>query len=118
MLWEPYLNFPQQPDEQELFFSLHSGKEGRMKSRIFRDQVAIVTGASSGISRALALQLAGQGAKVILAARRVDLLEQAAAECNRVGGNALAVPTEINDESLFPVLVRPAISPLLSQVHA
>ena len=80
-----------------------------MQREAFRDQVAIVTGASSGIGRALALQLAGQGAKVVLAARRADRLEQVAAECRQAGGEALAVPTDIGDEAQCKILVTKAI---------
>ena len=46
-----------------------------MNRNAFRDQVVIVTGASSGIGRSLALLLAGQGAKVAIAARRTEQLE-------------------------------------------
>ena len=76
-----------------------------MKADAFRDQVVIVTGASSGIGRALALQLAGQGAKVVLAARRAELLEQVAAACRQAGGEALAVPIDVADEVQCKVLV-------------
>jgi len=81
-----------------------------MKTDVFRDQVAIVTGASSGIGRALALQLAGQGAKVALAARRVNLLEQVAVACRNVGGEALVVPTDITDETQCKALVEKTIT--------
>jgi short-subunit dehydrogenase len=74
----------------------------------FRGQVAIITGASSGIGRALALQLAGQGAKVVLAARRAELLEEIAATCRQAGGEALAVPTDVSDESQCKALVEKA----------
>jgi NAD(P)-dependent dehydrogenase (short-subunit alcohol dehydrogenase family) len=80
-----------------------------MKKNMFRDQVAIITGASSGIGRALALQLAGQGAKVVAAARRADLLEQVAAACRQAGGEALAVPTNVADEAQCKALVEKAI---------
>ena len=80
-----------------------------MKRDAFRDQVAIVTGASSGIGRALALQLAGQGAKVALAARRAELLEEVAAACRQAGGEALAVPTDVADEAQCKALVEKTI---------
>ena len=71
----------------------------------FRDQVTIVTGASSGIGRALALQLAGQGAKLSLAARRTDLLEQVATESRSLGAEAIAIPTDVSDEAQCKALV-------------
>jgi short-subunit dehydrogenase len=76
-----------------------------MDRQPFRNQVAIVTGASSGIGRELALQLAGEGAKVVLAARRAELLEQVAAACRQAGGEALAIPTDIADEVQCKALV-------------
>jgi NADP-dependent 3-hydroxy acid dehydrogenase YdfG len=56
------------------------------------DKVIVVTGASAGIGAALAKQLAGQGARLVLAARRRVELEQVAAEC---GAEALAVVTDV-----------------------
>src|SRR5512136_3046384 len=80
-----------------------------MQREAFRDQVAIVTGASSGIGRALALQLARQGAKVVLAARRADRLEQVAVECRQAGGEALAVQTDVTDEIQCRDLINKAV---------
>jgi len=81
-----------------------------VKADAFRDQTVIVTGASSGIGRALALQLAGQGAKVVLAARRADLLEQAAEACRQAGGEALAVPTDVAEEVQCQALVEKTVA--------
>ncbi len=74
-------------------------KELTMNSDAFRNQVVIVTGASSGIGKSLAIQLAGQGAKVVIAARRADRLEDVAAECKFRGGEALVIPTDVSDEA-------------------
>jgi short-subunit dehydrogenase len=81
-----------------------------MNKDAFRDQVVIVTGASAGIGRALALRLAGQGAKVTIAARRADRLEQVAAECRSLGGEALVVPTDVTDEAQCKALVEKTIA--------
>jgi short-subunit dehydrogenase len=58
-------------------------------------KTAVVTGASSGIGRATAIELARRGANVVLAARRIELLESLAAECRALGVDAVAVPTDV-----------------------
>lgn len=62
-------------------------------------RVALVTGASSGIGRRFARLLAERGAKVVIAARRTDLLEALKAEIEDAGGQALAVAMDIADEA-------------------
>ncbi len=81
-----------------------------MKPDAFRDKVAIVTGASAGIGRSLALQLSDQGAKVVLAARRADRLEQVATECRQRGGEALVLPADVSDEAQCQALVEKTIA--------
>jgi len=76
-----------------------------MQPEAFRDKVVIVTGASAGIGRSLALRLSGQRAKVVLAARRVERLEQVAAECLQRGGETLVVPMDVSDEAQCQTLV-------------
>ena len=61
------------------------------------DQVAVVTGASEGIGYGLAKALANAGAKVALAARNADRLNQLADEIRAEGGDALAVPMDVTD---------------------
>lgn len=80
-----------------------------MKKLYFQNQVVIVTGASSGIGKSLALQLADQGARVVLAARRLDRLEQIAAECRTLGGKTLAIKTDVANELQCKGLVEQTI---------
>ena len=61
------------------------------------DQVAVVTGASEGIGYGLAKALANAGAKVALAARNADRLNQLADEIRAEGGDAFAVPMDVCD---------------------
>jgi short-subunit dehydrogenase len=61
--------------------------------------VAVVTGASAGIGETTALALAGRGAAVVLAARRVDRLEELAAEIGERGGTALPVACDVSRPS-------------------
>jgi 3-oxoacyl-[acyl-carrier protein] reductase len=60
-----------------------------------KDKVAVITGGSEGIGKATALKLAQEGSKVVLAARRADVLELAAEEIRRAGGEVLAVVTDV-----------------------
>jgi NAD(P)-dependent dehydrogenase (short-subunit alcohol dehydrogenase family) len=61
----------------------------------FHENVTIITGASRGIGRALALLLAEQGAWLALAARTIEQLEQVAAGCRERGGRAVAIQTDV-----------------------
>jgi NAD(P)-dependent dehydrogenase (short-subunit alcohol dehydrogenase family) len=72
-------------------------------------KVAVVTGATSGIGRATALELAHRGASVVVAARRADVLESVAGECRGAGVEALAVQTDTGDESSVDALARAAV---------
>lgn len=65
--------------------------------RSLRGQRVLITGASSGIGRCLAEQLAGAGARLILAARSQDKL-QAVADALQRDGEVLVVPTDVTDE--------------------
>jgi NADP-dependent 3-hydroxy acid dehydrogenase YdfG len=70
-----------------------------MESRAtFTGNVMTITGASSGIGREVARQLAEQGAWLALAARDADRQGQAAAECRQRGGHALVVKTDVGVE--------------------
>lgn len=62
-------------------------------------KVALVTGASSGFGRHFASILAQAGAKVVLAARRIDRLEDACQEIIDAGGQAFAVPLDVTDSA-------------------
>ena len=59
------------------------------------EKVCIVTGASSGIGEATAVALAGKGAKVVIAARRADRLDDLAGRIEQAGGAALAVACDV-----------------------
>lgn len=65
----------------------------------FRGKVVLITGASSGIGRALSVALARRGATLGLGARSKDALDLVAAECIAAGGKAVAVETDVADES-------------------
>lgn len=66
-------------------------------TRLIDQQVVVVTGASSGIGRETALAFARRGASLVLAARNKEALDTLTAEVDRLGGQALPVPTDVSD---------------------
>jgi NADP-dependent 3-hydroxy acid dehydrogenase YdfG len=74
------------------------------------DKVAIVTGASSGIGRATALALAGEGAHVALAARNAPALHEVARTIRALGQEALVVPTDVTQQDQVGQLVRETLA--------
>src|SRR5688572_13271923 len=73
-------------------------------------RTAIVTGASAGIGRAVARALAREGTSVVLAARSHEALQKVAAEIERAGGRAIAVPTDVSELAARDRLVERALS--------
>ena len=63
----------------------------------WKEKVVFITGASSGIGRALAVELGRRGARLGLTARRAEELLRAAEEVERAGGEALALPADVRD---------------------
>lgn len=79
-----------------------------------RGAVAVVTGASAGLGEATATEFARRGAKVVLAARRLDRLETLANRIERAGGIALAVKCDVTDHAqldALPSVVAEAVGP-------
>ena len=72
---------------------------------MFKDQVVWITGASSGIGEALALQFAGEGARLVLSARRRDELERVRGNCITAGASedgVLVLPLDVTDYEAMP----------------
>lgn len=75
-----------------------------------RDRVAIITGASRGIGRATALELARNGGHVALVARSEDQLRGIARKVETLGRRALVVPTDITEESQVAGMVEQVLA--------
>ncbi|WP_394559179.1 SDR family oxidoreductase [Aquipseudomonas alcaligenes] len=74
------------------------------------DKVVVITGASSGLGESTARYLAARGAKVVLAARRTERLENIVAEIRAAGGNAIAVTTDVTVQQQVQALADAAIA--------
>lgn len=68
-------------------------------------RTAIITGASRGIGRSLALALGKAGAKIVLVARSLTVLEETVAEIRHQGSEVLTIPADVTDSAICPGLV-------------
>lgn len=82
---------PDQPTE---------ASQGVFRSGLFDGQVALITGGGSGIGRGIADLLAALGAHVVLASRKLERVEAAAADIRATGGKATGVAMDVRDHDL------------------
>jgi short-subunit dehydrogenase len=81
-----------------------------MNNSHFLENVVIITGASAGIGRELALQLAEQGAWLALAGRNAEKLEEVASQCRQRGCKAVVVPTDVTQQSQCKNLIERTVA--------
>ena len=77
-----------------------------------RGKTVVITGASSGIGRAAALECAVRGARLVIAARDAAALETVAGEVRELGAEVLAVPTDVSERAQVERLVAAAVAAL------
>lgn len=83
-----------------------------MGDKTLRDRVSLVTGASRGIGRAIALRLAESGSDLALVARRKEPLDETASACAALGVRTCVAVLDIAD----PAAVRDGVSPMLKEM--
>lgn len=81
-----------------------------MADRELKGIVVVITGASSGFGKGCALRFAREGSAVVLAARRDQLLERLAQECEALGSPALPVATDVSREEDVANLAERAVA--------
>jgi short-subunit dehydrogenase len=76
---------------------------------MYSNKTIILTGASEGIGRALALELATDAPNLVLAARNRERLESLAVDCESLGAKCLVLPTDVTDETACRELIEKAV---------
>lgn len=77
---------------------------------VLNNSVVVITGASSGLGRAYANAFARRGARIVLAARRVELLEEVRHEIAPYAADVLVVPTDVRDDVQLEALVQQTLA--------
>ncbi len=72
-------------------------------------KVAVVTGSSSGIGKAIALRFADEGARVVVAARRLPLCQDTVGQIRQRGGEAIAIQTDVSREQDVETMISRAV---------
>ena len=75
----------------------------------FNPKVVVITGASSGAGKAMAMEFARKGARLFLAARREEALAETVADCEAFGAKATAVVTDVTDANAVKELAKKAV---------
>src|SRR6188768_3382641 len=83
--------------------------EGEMAERRLADRVAIVTGAGTGMGRAIAIALAEEGAGLVLAGRNAENLTETARAVEAVGGTVVVRPTDVTESAQCQALAQAAL---------
>lgn len=76
---------------------MQTPRSNTIRKPVLAGKTVVITGASSGAGRAAAIEFARHGAKIVLAARNLEALDQVEAECRDLGALAYAVQTDVTD---------------------
>jgi len=74
-----------------------------------QNKVVIITGASSGIGKATALEAAFRGARLVLAARRIEALKDVVDQCKSIGAQVIGIVTDVSKEEDCQILIGKAV---------
>src|SRR4051812_12145128 len=80
-----------------------------MKRIPLNEQVIVITGASSGVGKAMALEFAKHGSKLVLTARREEALAQLKNEVEELGGTAITATADVTDTKALEEVAKAAV---------